>query len=127
MQNHQPCTLYALANSPSIEPDSPRVTTVRGERPVRRLERPKEEGIIRMTRPLHGDIASPVPSKRPCHIWKIPRHLKVYENIVMVRHGCQIRTYNPAILDCNRLLAFRDTPEARYPAPDRLETGPVRA
>lgn len=77
------CVIYALVNPPSIKPDSPRLTTVRSKRPGRRLERPEEQGVVRMTRSLNGDIAGPIPSKRPCHVWKAPRHLKVCENVMV--------------------------------------------
>ena len=71
-----------LQTHPPFKPDSLRLTTVRGERIVRRLERRKEQGIIWMSHSLHVNIPSPVPSKRPCHIRKTFRHLKVYEDAV---------------------------------------------
>ena len=78
-----------------------------------------------MTCSLNRDIASPVSSKRPGHIWKAVCHLKVYEDVVVRLGKVDSCTHNSAILDCSRQSASRDTPGASYFAFEH-QTGPVR-
>lgn len=89
-------------HSPSVQPNTPRLRTVRSERPVLFLKSPEEERIIWLVGPSDWKVSGPIPPKRECDVRERVFDLEVCMVLLGYKHRMSSHGYREArtILPC---------------------------